>query len=151
MAGLRFDGLTLLHVVRIPVELVLFGLFVQGAVPQLITFEGWNWDILVGLTTPVVYCLAFWKNVLGTKSLLLRNIVGLASLLNIVTTALLAVPTSFQRFAFDQPKVAVFHFPFVWLPACVVPIVLLAHLVAIWRLAAKPVVVPYVAVAAPAG
>ena len=123
MAGLRLDGLTLLHVVRIPVELVLFGLFVQGAVPQLMTFEGRNWDILVGLTTPVVYYLAFRKNVLGTKSLLLRNIVGLASLLNIVTTALLAVPMSFQRFAFDQPNVAVFHFPFcgcplAWCPLC---------------------------------
>ena len=151
MAGLRLDSLTLLHVVRIPVELVLFGLFVQGAVPQLMTFEGRNWDILVGLTTPVVYCLALRKNVLGTKSLLLWNIVGLASLLNIVTTALLAAPTPFQRFAFDQPNVAVLYFPFVWLPACVVPIVLLAHLVAIWRLAAKPVAVPYVAVASPAG
>jgi len=72
-------------------------------------------------------------------------------LLNIVTTALLAAPTPFQRFAFDQPNVAVLYFPFVWLPACVVPIALLAHLVAIWRLAAKPVAVPYVAVASPAG
>ena len=151
MAGLRLDSLTLLHVVRIPVELVLFGLFVQGQVPQLMTFEGRNWDILAGLTAPVVYYLAFRKNVLGIKRLLLWNVVGLASLLNIVTTALLTAPTPFQRFAFDQPNVAVLYFPFVWLPACVVPIVLLAHLVAIWRLAAKPAAVPYVAIASPAG
>ena len=79
MAGLRLDSLTLLHVVRIPVELVLFGLFVQGAVPQLMTFKGRNWDILAGLTAPIVYYLVFRKNGLGTKSLLLWNIVGLRS------------------------------------------------------------------------
>ena len=150
MAGLRLDSLTLLHVVRLPVELVLFGLFLQGEVPQSMTFEGQNWDILAGLTAPVVYYLAFRKNVLGTKRLLLWNIVGLASLLNIMTKALLAAPTPFQRFAFDQPNVAVLHFPFVWLPACVVPMVLLAHLVVIWRLATKPAAVPRVTVASSA-
>ena len=151
MAGLHLDSLTLLHVVRIPVELVLFGLFSQGAVPQLMTFEGRNWDILAGLTAPIVYYLAFRKNVLGTKSLLLWNIISLASLLNIVTTALLAAPTPFQRLAFEQPNVAVLHFPFVWLPACVVPIVLLAHLAAIWRLAATSAPVLGGAVASPVG
>lgn len=134
----RLDVLTLLHVVRVPVELVLFGLFAQGSVPRLMTFEGRNWDIVAGLTAPVVYYLAFKRNTLGPKVLLIWNAVSLASLLNIVTTALLSAPTPLQRFAFEQPNVAVLHFPFVWLPACVVPVVLLAHVVAIQRLAFAP-------------
>lgn len=132
--GLRFDTLTLLHVVRIPVELVLLGLYLHQAVPQLMTFEGRNWDILAGLSAPFVYYFAFRTKQLSARGLLLWNILGLVSLLNIVVNALLSAPSPFQRFAFEQPNVAILHFPLVWLPACVVPIVLLAHLAAIRRL-----------------
>ena len=41
--------LTLLHIIRIPVEIVLFWLFEQKMIPQLMTFEGRNFDILSGI------------------------------------------------------------------------------------------------------
>ena len=132
--GLRLGTLTLLHVVRVPVEFVLFALFLHGAVPRLMTFEGRNWDILAGLSAPVVWLLAFRTRQLGRRGLLLWNLLGVVSLFNIVGNAVLSVPSPFQRFAFDQPNVAILHFPFVWLPGCVVPVVLLAHLVAIRQL-----------------
>ncbi|MGY3087012.1 hypothetical protein ACVWYF_000038 [Hymenobacter sp. UYAg731] len=134
LAGLRLEMLTVLHVVRIPVELVLFSLFLQKAVPQLMTFEGRNWDILAGFTAPIVCYFAFYTKQLGRRGLLLWNILGLVSLLNIVVNALLSAPTPLQRFAFEQPNVAILHFPFAWLPGCVVPLVLLAHLAAIRQL-----------------
>src|SRR5258708_2689306 len=40
--NLNTKTLTLLHIVRIPVELILFGLFIHKAIPQLMTFEGRN-------------------------------------------------------------------------------------------------------------
>lgn len=132
--ALRPDLLTLLHVARIPVELVLFGLFLHRAVPQLMTFEGRNFDILAGLTAPVVYFLAFRRQRLGPQALLLWNVLSLGLLLNVVANAVLSAPSPFQRFAFEQPNVAILHFPFVWLPACVVPLVLLAHLAEMRRL-----------------
>ena len=134
LAGLPLGRLTLLHMVRIPVELVLLGLYRAGAVPQLMTFEGRNFDILAGLTAPVVYWLAFRQRRLGRRGLLLWNLLALGLLGNIVVNALLSAPSPLQRFAFNQPNVAIQHFPFAWLPACVVPLVLLAHLGAIWRL-----------------
>lgn len=137
LAALRPDVLTLLHVVRIPVELVLLGLFLHGAVPRLMTFEGRNWDILAGLTAPIMYYLVFRTRLLGRRGLLLWNVLGLLSLLNIVGNAVLSVPTPLQQFGFEQPNVAILHFPFVWLPGAVVPVVLLAHLTAIWRLLAR--------------
>jgi hypothetical protein len=76
LAGLRLETLTLLHVVRVPVELVLFSLFLHKAVPQLMTFEGRNWDILAGLTAPVVYYFVFQKKLLGRRGLLLWNVLG---------------------------------------------------------------------------
>lgn len=132
--GLRPDLLTLLHVVRIPVELVLWDLFLHRAIPQLMTFEGRNFDVLAGLSAPVIYFLAFRKKVLGSKALVLWNLICLGLLFNIVVNAILSAPSPFQRFAFEQPNVAILHFPFVWLPACVVPLVLLAHLAALRRL-----------------
>lgn len=132
--GLHLPTLTLLHLVRIPVELVLYGLYVHQAVPELMTFAGRNWDILSGLSAPVVYYLVLRQKTLGAGWLLGWNFVALGLLLNIVTNALLAAPTPFQRFAFEQPNVAILHFPFNWLPAVVVPLVLLAHLAAIRQL-----------------
>lgn len=134
LAGLRLPALTLLHTVRVPVELVLLALYRYGAVPRLMTFEGRNWDVLAGLTAPLVYYLVFRRQALGPRFLLGWNVLSLISLFNIVVTALLSVPSPMQRFAFDQPNVAIQHFPYVWLPAVVVPLVLLAHVAAIRQL-----------------
>jgi hypothetical protein len=131
-----FDAktLTLLHIVRIPVELTLYWLFLHKAVPQIMTFDGRNFDILCGLTAPVVYYFGYIKNVLGRKVILGWNIICLLLLANIVVTAVLSAPLPFQKLAFDQPNVALFYFPFIWLPCFVVPAVLFAHLAAIRRL-----------------
>lgn len=126
--------LTLLHVVRIPVELVLFWLFINGAVPEAMTFEGRNFDILSGLTAPVVFYFFFTKKIIGKGFLLGWNMLCLLLLLNIVVNAVFAAPSNFQQIAFEQPNVAVLHFPFAWLPCCVVPLVLLSHLAAIRKL-----------------
>jgi len=126
--------LTFLHVIRIPVELVLFGLFLEGKIPELMTFEGRNFDIIAGITAPFVWYFGFVKNKLSTKIILIWNFICLGLLLNIVINAILSAPFPIQQFAFDQPNIAVLYFPFVWLPGCVVPLVLLSHLVVIRRL-----------------
>jgi hypothetical protein len=131
---LDIKALTLLHIVRILVELVLWWLFVQKTIPQIMTFEGRNPDILSGITVPVVYYFAFVRKKISNKVVLVWNIVCLLLLFNIVTTAILAAPTPFQQLAFDQPNIAVLYFPFIWLPCCIVPLVFFAHLVAIRRL-----------------
>lgn len=129
--------LTALHVVRIPVELTLYWLFLHKQVPQLMTFEGVNYDILSGLTAPVMVFLCFRAQRLHRIPLLIWNFVCLGLLFNIVIRAVLAAPTPFQQLAFDQPNIAVLYFPYVWLPAFIVPAVLLSHLVAIRRLTYK--------------
>ncbi len=135
LAGLRLEVLTLLHVVRLPVELVLLGLFLHRAIPRLMTFEGHNWDILMGLSAPLVYYLLRTRR-LGNAGLIAWNIIGIGLLFNIVITAVLSAPSPVQRFAFEQSNVAILYFPFEWLPAVVVPIVLLAHVAALRQLLA---------------
>lgn len=130
--------LTLLHVIRIPVELVLYGLFVYGKVPELMTFSGRNLDIISGLTAPFVYQWGYRSPVLPRWAIISWNIACLGLLANIVTNAVLSAPFVFQTQAFDQPNVAILHFPYVWLPAIVVPAVLFAHLAVLVRPARDP-------------
>ena len=138
MDNLDLKILTILHVIRIPVEVVLFWLFIHKGVPELMTFEGRNFDILSGITAPIMYYVAFHDSKPKKKILIVWNIACLGLLINIVVNAALSVPSPIQRFAFDQPNVGVLFFPFNWLPACVVPLVLLAHLAALRQLLRKP-------------
>jgi hypothetical protein len=132
--SLNTQTLTLLHVVRIPVEVVLYWLFVNKAVPELMTFEGRNFDILSGLTTPLIVYFGFIKKQWGRKVIVLWNFICLALLLNIVVHAVFSAPFPFQKFGFNQPNIAILYFPFNWLPSCVVPLVLLSHLATIRQL-----------------
>lgn len=126
--------LTLLHVVRIPVELVLYGLSVGKAIPEVMTFAGRNFDILSGILSLVVYFVAFRGDRVNRTILIAFNILGLILLANIVTIAIRALPGPIQRLAFEQPNRAVLYFPYIWLPSIVVPIVLFSHLAALWQL-----------------
>jgi hypothetical protein len=132
--SLDVQMLTILHIVRLPVELILYSLFLQKQLPELMTFSGRNYDILAGLTAPLIYFFVFVKGAIGKKGLLAWNIFCLGLLFNIVINAVLSVPSSFQQFSFEQPNVAILYFPLVWLPSCVVPIVLLSHLAVIRKL-----------------
>jgi len=101
------------------------------------TFEGRNFDILSGLTAPLIIWLAWKNDVPDRKILLAWNFICLALLINIVVNAVLSAPFPFQQFGFDQPNIAVLYFPFVWLPGFVVPAVLVSHLIAIRALLKK--------------
>lgn len=126
--------LTLLHTVRIGVELALLFLFKIGEIPQLMTFEGSNPDILSGITAPLIW-IGYRKGLIGSKGLLIWNVACLGLLLNIVCRAILSAPTPFQQFAFDQPNIGVLKAPYVLLPAFIVPSVLYSHVAAIMKLA----------------
>lgn len=131
---LPLEHLTYIHVIRIPVEIVLFWLFIEKQIPEIMTFEGRNFDILSGISAPIIGYLYFTKKVINKNILLVWNFVCLALLFNIVITAILSIPTPFQKFGFEQPNIAVLKFPMVWLPSFVVPVVLFSHLVSIQKL-----------------
>ena len=132
---LNLKTLHLLHIVRIPVELCLYWLSIQKAVPELMTFAGNNLDIVTGITAPILYFTCFKRRQVRSRNLLFAwNIIGLVMLGNVVVNGILSAPTVFQRLAFEQPNIAVLYFPFVWLPCFIVMIVLFSHLVMIKRL-----------------
>ena len=141
--GLKFidnmnqPAMTMLHIVRIPVEIVLFWLFVAGTIPELMTFEGRNFDIIAGITAPFVYYFGYQKTKINRTGKLIWNILCLVLLFNIVIHAILALPTPLQRLAFDQPNIAILYLPYVWLASIIVPLVMFSHFATIRQLLKK--------------
>lgn len=134
IGSLPLRNTTYLNVVRIPVEIVLYWLFIHRTIPELMTFEGRNFDILAGISAPIIAYFAFTKNKISRNILLFWNLICLGLLLNIVINALFSVPSPLQQFAFEQPNMAILNFPFSWLPTFIVPTVLFGHLVSIRQL-----------------
>lgn len=117
---------TFFHAIRIPVEIVLLYLFLNGAIPELMTFEGRNFDILAGITALIVGFL-FLKDKISRQGMIVWNFIGLGLVLFIMLNAILSVETPIQLFAFDQPNRALLFFPFVLLGAVLVPMVVYMH------------------------
>lgn len=117
-----------IHVLRIPVELVLYDLYRESKVPVFMTFNGWNFDILVGISAlGLLIYMVLTRRGLNRRLFMIWNVAGIGFLLFIVSLAVLSSPLPIQRLAFDQPNVAVLEFPYSFLPTCVVPVVLISH------------------------
>lgn len=127
--------LTLCHSVRVFVELVLAVLYQHGAMSVLVTYHGFNFDILSGMTAPVMAILLFKDGKLKwPRGLLIWNVVCLLLLLVVIATAILSTPSPLQRWSFDQPNIAILHWPFCLLPAFVAPMMVGGHVLAIRKL-----------------
>lgn len=124
------DWLVSFQVFRIPMELILYGLFTAGHVHQRLTFAGSNFDIVTGvLALGVGYLMHKGR---ASRALVLAfNGVGLLLLFAIVGMAILSAPTPMLYFDDEPLNRIVFHLPFVWLPGFVVPVALLGHLLSI--------------------
>jgi hypothetical protein len=135
--SLNSKQLTLIHTVRIPVEIILFYLFLAKTIPQTMTFEGRNFDIIAGITAPIIFYFGFVKNTLSKAGILVWNVLSLGLLINIILIAVLSAKSPFQQFAFNETNIALGYFPFNWLPSVVVPIVLVSHLATLRQLIVK--------------
>jgi hypothetical protein len=128
LSTLKLKHLMYVHMVRIPVEFTLFWLFTASYVPELITFEGRNFDIIAGITAPLVALVAFRNKKWNKPLLWIWHVASILLLANVVISALLSTPTAIQQIAFDQPNTAVMQFPFLLLPGIIVPLVLLSNI-----------------------
>ena len=118
---------TFIHIVRLPVEIVLLYLFLNNMIPQLMTFEGINYDIIIGITAPIIGVL-YLKNKISKNFLMYWNIIGLILVLFIMIIGVLSAELPFRQFGFEQPNRGLQYFPFILLPAIIVPLVVYMHL-----------------------
>lgn len=126
-----------LQVFRVFVELLLWLLYLDMSLPVQMTFEGRNFDILAGLSAPIIAWLVTHKKISNTI-VIAWNIICLLLLANIVTIAILSMPTKFQYFTNEPYNTIVATFPIVLLPAFLVPLAYGLHFLSLRKLMNKP-------------
>lgn len=130
--------LLLVHTLRLPVEIGLYQLFLQKQIPKVMTFEGLNFDIVMGISAILLLgYLHFSQKSIHKMFYLVWNVAGLFFLTTIVVIAIISAPLPIQLLGFEQPNVAVLKFPFILLPSFIVPVVFLSHILMIRSIVAK--------------
>lgn len=121
---------------RIAVEVIFYLLLINNAIPALMTFEGRNMDIFVGLTAIPVAVLVK-RNKLSDINLKLWNYVSLIILMNVMIHGMLSAPSPIQQIVTVPVNNFMLQFPFVWLVALLVPSAFVGHLLSLRQLALK--------------
>ena len=119
---------------RIIVEILLWLLFLDDLLPVQMTFEGRNWDVLVGITGPIVGYFCFSRSNYRQGLVIVWNIFGLLLLLNILVIAVLSMPSPIRIFTNEPANIIVARFPFVLLPGILVPIAYSMHIFSLKQL-----------------
>ena len=110
-----------LQVFRVFVEILLWMLLLENLLPIQMSFEGRNFDILAGLTAPIVAYLAYHKKI-SIAVIRIWNFICLGLLINIVTIAILSMPSPFRVFMNEPSNTIVAVFPIALLPGFLVPL-----------------------------
>ena len=116
---------------------MLWQLAVAGVLPELLSFHGRNVDILVGLTAPVVAYACFVRRAWPARVAGWWNWAGIVILLNVVVHAQLSAPTPWRIFETDPPTTVIADWPYIWLPAFLVPLAWLLHAVSLRQLRSR--------------
>jgi hypothetical protein len=122
------------QVFRVIVELFIHQLWNVGLLPKMLTYEGSNFDILAGLSAPVIAWLVA-NGRLSSRLALAWNVFGLMLLANIVVRAILTTP-ALQALVTEVPNRALGMFPFTFIPGLMVPLALVLHVLVIRALLA---------------
>jgi hypothetical protein len=112
---------------RIVMEIILWLLYLQHRTPAIMTFEGRNVDILVGLTAIPVAYFCFVRKAWPRQVALWWNAISVLVLLNVVVHAQLSTPSPFRVFLTDPPVTFIGDWPYIWLPGFLVPLAWLLH------------------------
>lgn len=122
---------------RIAVELLILSLFLNGLLPVSATFEGYNFDVVIGITAPVMGFLVA-KGLVHRAIVLLWNIAGLTTLLIVVVILLTQAyfPSAWHSNQSTLPK-ALGVFPFTLLAGFFMPVAVFLHVLSLFRVAKK--------------
>lgn len=121
---------------RAGVELVLHQLWLDGLAPKMLTFEGANVDILIGVSAPVVAWLSTRRRP-GLRLALAWNVLGLLALANVATRSALTAPGPLNLIHAEVPNLALGTFPFMFIPGFFAPLAVVLHVLAIRSLRSR--------------
>ncbi|NQZ78169.1 MAG: hypothetical protein HRT61_18995 [Ekhidna sp.] len=126
-----------IHIIRVPVEMVIWWLAVSRAMPMDMTFEGSNLDIISGISAPFAAVFMVGARSKSKIGAIIWNGLALALLINIVTLAISYTPYLYTPSGSEVGNIGIFFFPYVLLPTFIVPAVFFSHLVSLFQLILK--------------
>jgi hypothetical protein len=116
---------------RIVMELILWIGLLGGFVPFQMTFEGFNLDIVLGITALMAGYVFFARGRFRRLEAFLWNVFGIILLINIVFISVVSTPSAFRIFFNEPANTFIAYFPFIWIPGFIVPFALAMHLFSI--------------------
>lgn len=120
---------------RIIVELLLLGLYLNSMLPKAATFEGYNYDILIGITAPLVGYFAF-KGAMKKPLLRIWNVAGIVTLFVVV---FIIMTYAYFPQLWDTGSITgngAFQFPYMYLASFLMPIALFMHIFSLVKMKA---------------
>jgi hypothetical protein len=122
---------------RVGIELFIHQLWIDGLVPKMLTFAGANVDIYIGASAPLIAWLSI-RGWWGQRLALFWNVLGLLSLANVVTRAVLTAPGPLNLIHAEVPNRMIGTFPFMFIPGFFVPLAVVLHVLAIRSITSQP-------------
>jgi hypothetical protein len=119
---------------RVGVELFIHQIWMEGLVPKMLTFAGANVDIYIGASALVIAWLSM-RSRWGQRLALLWNVLGLLSLANVLSRAVLTAPGPLNLIHAEVPNRMIGTFPFMFIPGFFVPLAVVLHVLAIRSIA----------------
>jgi len=132
-SGLPLAALVGFHAFRLPLELIMHRAYLLGLMPVQMSYSGWNFDIVTGVTAALL-AIAIALGRAPLPLVRLWNAMGILLLLNIVTIAVLSTPLPFRVFTSDPANVWITRAPWVWLPTVLVLAAIVGHILVARRL-----------------
>jgi len=120
---------------RLPLECLMHRAADEGVMPAQMSYSGWNFDIVTGITAiPVAFLLA--RGFRHARAIAVTwNVMGSLLLINILTIAMLSTPLV-AAFGAERTNTWVAYPPYVWLPTMMVVCAITGHLVIFLKLRA---------------
>lgn len=121
---------------RIAVELLIYGAYLKGVFPKTATFEGINYDILVGISAPIVGVLVLLGKI-DKKAVLIWNI---AALLILSLTVYSFISTYyFTDYLVTTGTKEFAKFPYLLLASVLLPTAIFLHVLSLRQVLQKRV------------
>jgi len=121
---------------RIAVEFLLLFTFMKGIIPKEATFEGFNFDILMGISAPIMAFFVFSKPNVNLKLALSWNILGI---LMILFVAIIIATSFYNPSIWGQTKTMVstqfLRFPYLLVAGFLAPFGIFMHALSIAKIA----------------
>ncbi len=134
--GVPLPALVGVQVFRVPLEVLLHRLHLEGVLPVEVTYQGWNYDIATGALA-LVLAVALWRGPVPRWVVSGWNGLGLILVTVVVATAVLALPTPFQQIQSNPSAEAIVTtVPLIWLPTVLVAGAIIGHVLVARRLRA---------------